>query len=48
VRYLGWIPYDPAVESALGNPEKLLATEAAAKLERALAAAGLLKPQGGS
>lgn len=43
VKYLGWVPYDPAVESALGDPEKLLATEAAAKLEGALAAAGILK-----
>jgi len=43
VRYLGWVPYDPAIEGALGNPEKLLATQAAAKLEEALARAGVLK-----
>jgi ATP-binding protein involved in chromosome partitioning len=43
VRYLGWIPYDPAVEEALGDPVRLLDTEVAAKLEKALQAAGLLR-----
>lgn len=42
MKYLGWVPYDPLVEEALGNPEKLLATDAAAKLEKTLLAAGLL------
>lgn len=43
VRYLGWVPYDPSVEEALGDPGKLLGTEVAAKLEEALRAAGLLR-----
>lgn len=43
VKYLGWVPHDPAIEDALGDPGKLLATEAAAKLEGALRRAGLLR-----
>lgn len=38
VKYLGWLPYDSAVESSLGDPEKLLTTSVAKRLEAALGA----------
>ena len=34
IRYLAEIPYDHKLEAAIGNPEKLLATELAKKVEK--------------
>lgn len=42
VRYLGWLPYDPEVEAAIGDPAKLLSTRAAKKLGEVLTKAGTL------
>jgi len=46
VRYLGWLPYDPLLEAALGDPERLLRTRVASRLEEVLRAAGLLQGAG--
>ncbi|MEM0345282.1 MAG: P-loop NTPase [Thermofilaceae archaeon] len=42
VSYLGWLPLDPLVEEALGDPEKLLRTSVARRLEDALRGVGLI------
>jgi len=42
VRYLGWLPYDPQLEEALGSPQRLLGTRLAERLEKILAEAGLI------
>lgn len=43
VEYLGWIPHDPQLERALGDPGGLLRTQAAVHLEGVLRRAGLLR-----
>ncbi|RLF06738.1 MAG: ATP-binding protein [Thermoprotei archaeon] len=42
VRYLGWLPYDPGIEAAIGDPVKLLNTWLARRLEEVLRGAGIL------
>lgn len=43
VRYLGWLPYDPEIEAAIGDPARLLSTQLARRLGEALREAGILR-----